>query len=69
MDVYRFYPPVNDFVSMLVGFKCVFIYAVCHSSLAVPSQTKWNAIEDDFFFNLELGLDVLQSKYWLSPSM
>ena len=65
----RFSPPANDILSMSAGFEYLLIHADFHSSLAVTSRTKWNAIEDDLFFNLEWGLEVLYITDWLSPSM
>ena len=52
-------PAGNDLVNMSAGFRFVDRYVVLHSSQATPSRTKWYAIEDDFFFKTECGLDVL----------
>ena len=48
---------------------CIYIYAVCHSPLSFPPRTKWNDIDHDLFFKLELGLELLKSTDWLSTSM
>ena len=48
-------------------FSSVLMYAILHSSLALPSLTKWYAMELDFFFSTESGIVLLASTLLLSP--
>ena len=49
-------------------FACVDIYVILHHpSASTPSLTKCYAIEHDFFFNTDVGIDELTKMYRLSP--
>ena len=65
----RFSPPGSDFVNISAGLSLVLTYAVRHSSFAVPSRTKWKAIEEDFFFNVECGMVVFARTDLLLPKI
>ncbi len=67
MNLVRFSPEGRGFVSKLATLSCVLMYAVCHSSLAHPSLTKWYAMSLDFFFSVEAGAVVFARTDWLSP--
>jgi hypothetical protein len=68
MNRVRFSHEGRGFVSKSATFSCVLIYAVCHSSLAHPSLTKWYAMAFDFFFSVEAGAVVFAKTDWLSPN-
>ena len=61
-------PEGKGFVKRSAMLSCIFTYVVCHSYLAKPSQQWWKATLLRFFFNVETGLVVLASTYWLSPN-
>ncbi len=69
MSFIHFSPEGRGFVSKLATLSCIFMYTVCHSSLAHPSLTKWYAIELDFFLSVDAGAVVLAKTDWLSPKM
>jgi hypothetical protein len=69
MNLVCFSPEGRGFVSKSATLSCVLIYAVCHSSLAHPSLTKWYVMLLDFFFSVEAGAIVFARMDWLSPKM
>ena len=67
VNLRRFQPPGRDLESISAQLSSVFTYVVSHSLAAVPSLTKWYAIDRDFLFKTESGNDELLKTDLLSP--
>ena len=62
-----FSPCGNILVNRSDWLSLVLIYVALHFSRAVPSLTKWYAIELDLFLSIKWGMVVLANTDWLSP--
>ena len=54
-------------VNISATFSCMLMYTVCHSLGALPSRTKWYAVDCVSLFSVNYGIVVLASTDWLSP--